>query len=59
MEKQDLNIFNGPGLIVTILIIALLMFLYPQREFIYTFIIAVTGFGAGHIVNYFYNKRKS
>ena len=53
------SLFQGPGIIFTILILLLLFVLVPERDWIQTAVFAVIGFGAGHTVNYFYFRSKS
>ena len=52
------GLFNGPGIVVTIFIIAALMAVIRDRGTVETIVIAAVGFGAGHGVNHLYFKRK-
>ena len=52
------SLFKGPGLIVTIIVLVPLMLIIENRTWLVTMGLAVIGFGAGHIVNYFYFKNK-
>lgn len=57
-----MSLFRGPGLLVTIVILAPLITLNNMEwhyGWWFTFVSALVGFGAGHLVNWFWNKRKA
>ena len=57
----SMNLFRGPGLLVTLLILVPLMTLNTMQWRLgwwFTFVAAMVGFGAGHGVNWWWHKRK-
>jgi hypothetical protein len=57
----SVSLFRGPGLLVTIIILAPLMTLNWMEwryGWWFTFVSALVGFGAGHAVNWFWQKRQ-
>jgi hypothetical protein len=50
--------FKGPGIFVTLAIIVPLMLIKLNRPWWQTFLIAIVGFGAGHAVDYLWDRRK-
>lgn len=64
VEKQNAraknrSLLQGPGIIVTVLILLAFFLLVPERDWIQSAVFAVIGFGGGHAVNYFYFRSKS
>jgi hypothetical protein len=58
----SMSLFRGPGLVVTIIILVPLMVLNQMEWRLgwwFTFLAALVGFGAGHVVNWFWHKRKA
>ena len=58
----SMSLFRGPGLVVTIIILVPLITLNNMEwhhGWWFTFVSALVGFGAGHLVNWFWNKRKA
>lgn len=57
----SMRLFRGPGFLVTIVILAPLMTLNWMEwryGWWFTFVSALVGFGAGHAVNWFWQKRQ-
>ena len=55
------SLLQGPGLLVTIVILTPLMtlnFMEWRLGWWFTFIAAMIGFGAGHLVNWWWRQRK-
>lgn len=57
-DNKPKSLLKGPGIIVTILVLVPPMVLIKDRGMGITFLIALIGFGAGHVVNHFYFKKK-
>ena len=57
-HKRSLNRWTTPGFLVTIIIAVPGTFLTRGEGWVATFIMALIAFGAGHLANHFYNKRK-
>lgn len=57
--KKPRGLFNGPSIIVTIIIMVPAMLYFQGRGWLITFLITILGFGAGHLVNHFYHKSKN
>jgi hypothetical protein len=58
----SMSLFRGPGLLVTIVILVPLIMLNNMEwhyGWWFTFVAALFGFGAGHLVNWFWHKRKA
>lgn len=57
-QAKTRMLFQGPGIIVTVLILLGLFILVPTRGWLETLFFAFIGFGAGHLINYYYFKAK-